>query len=157
MTPDGFWGQLGNRERYLQWASRQLGVKTLDDWYSIERKEFSKLDGMSLFIFCSISSKGLIMRTIIIRCTTGALSLFKEYNSSMIRMLESAYPNHEFLPWKFHVVPMSYWASLTSHQRFFDWASKQLGIVVMDNWYTDASREKIFALGGSCKIVSRTA
>jgi hypothetical protein len=41
----GFWNDVENHKKYMDWAGRELNVKSLDDWYSITPENFGRLEG----------------------------------------------------------------------------------------------------------------
>ena len=47
-TPKGFWNHRNNRQRYLKWLGKRLGVKKLNDWYRVTRLEFEQHFGNQL-------------------------------------------------------------------------------------------------------------
>lgn len=74
---------------------------------------------------------------------------------SRFRLLSAAYPQHEWLPWKFvdGKVPKGYW-DVPAHARvFFDWlAREKLGVNVLEDWYR-VSAESV-ASAGNAGIIS---
>ena len=34
-VPKGFWPELANQRKFVEWAAKQLNVKQMSDWYSI--------------------------------------------------------------------------------------------------------------------------
>jgi hypothetical protein len=65
----------------------------------------------------------------------GCGSILNKYNSSLYLLVSSIYSEYEWLPWKFTLAPINYWNSINNHKRFIDWASKQLNIKDMSDWY----------------------
>jgi hypothetical protein len=93
-----FWSQIGN----------EMGVKNLQDWYSI-------------------SSGKLPLR---------ARSFLRaQYKSSFSAALKSAYPTHQWDIWKFLEVPRGYWDSTENRRSFTDAIGKRLGVNKMEDWY----------------------
>jgi hypothetical protein len=45
------------------------------------------------------------------------------------------YPQYDWLPWKFDVRPQNYWEDKNIRIKFVNWASQQLGIKEMKDWY----------------------
>jgi hypothetical protein len=64
----------------------------------------------------------------------GGGELLKQY-SHPHELLSSVYPEHEWLPWKFEQIPLSYWDNVNNQRKFMDWAGKQLKINEMSDWY----------------------
>jgi hypothetical protein len=50
-------------------------------------------------------------------------------------LLSKVYPDYNWLPWKFAICPPNYWDDLKNRKKFMGWASKQLGIKDMSDWY----------------------
>jgi len=49
----------------------------------------------------------------------GLLSFY--YGSSPSRALQSIYPNHSWMPWKFHDIPKGCWDDIGNQRSFLDW------------------------------------
>ena len=65
----------------------------------------------------------------------GGISLLDKYSGSLLLLLNHAYPNYEWLPWKFDKCPQNYWDDLKNQRKFMDWAATQLNIKEMEDWY----------------------
>jgi len=63
---------------------------------------------------------------------TGILLRFK-YNP--IKAVMAAYPEHEFLPWKFRSVFKHYWKKTENLQALMKWVGSQLNYTCMEDWY----------------------
>ena len=50
-------------------------------------------------------------------------------------LLSAAFPEYEWLPWKFNKCPRNFWDDLKNQRKFMDWAGKELGIKDMSDWY----------------------
>jgi hypothetical protein len=44
-------------------------------------------------------------------------------------------PEYEWLPWKFVRLQNNYWNDVNNQRKFLDWASKELKIKEMSDWY----------------------
>ena len=53
----------------------------------------------------------------------------------IIELVTTAYPEYEWLPWKFVRCPNSYWDDEKNQRKFMEWAGKELGIKEMSDWY----------------------
>jgi hypothetical protein len=40
--PSNFWADTKNKRKFLEWAGKQLGVKTFDDWYKVSTTVLSR-------------------------------------------------------------------------------------------------------------------
>jgi hypothetical protein len=50
-------------------------------------------------------------------------------------MLSSVYPDYNWLPWKFTLVPKNFWGDLKNQRKFLDWVAIQLDIKQPSDWY----------------------
>lgn len=71
------------------------------------------------------------------------------FNHSIYRALCTAYPEHEFLPWKFAHVPKHYWTSRANLTRAMTWAGQQLKCKSFEDWYK-VTRPMLARIG--CKL-----
>src|SRR5580693_3523537 len=89
---------------------QQLGCKELEEWYNITSDAFRQ-------------------------CGDGGL-LDKIFHGSLRKALQSVYPHHDWLTWKFvEAVPSGYWDNMENQRKFMDYLGKQLGFNKMDEWY----------------------
>ncbi len=55
---------------------------------------------------------------------------------SLFEILSIAYPEQEWLPWKFQQsLPNGFWEDLANQRKFIDWAATQFQIKEMSDWY----------------------
>lgn len=75
----------------------------------------------------------------------------REHGGSLYRALSAAYPEVEWLPWKFkhHGVPKNYWKEPANQRKFFDELGKKVGIQTLDDWYDKISKKVVMDHGGS--------
>ena len=59
----------------------------------------------------------------------------KEFNASPTQLLSHAYPEHEWLPWKFEKCPNGFWNDVDNQRAFLTWAAKQLNVKDISDWY----------------------
>ena len=69
------------------------------------------------------------------------------YNGSPSKALQSVYPEHNWMPWKFGHAPKGFWEKHENQREFFDWLGNQLGYHSMDDWY-NVTQEDIHKHGG---------
>jgi hypothetical protein len=69
-APNAFWESVANRRRFMDWASVQLGVKSMEDWERITIDQISKVGGRTMLHY---------------------------HNNSLATCLADLYPSH---PWK---------------------------------------------------------
>ena len=110
MFPNHPWKQnVDNPREFLEKMAGKLNIKEMSDWYKITQKDFSAIEGGSL--------------------------LRSKYNGSISLLLSTAYPEYEWLPWKFVQAPKKFWADNNNKKMFLQWAGKQLGIKDYADWY----------------------
>jgi hypothetical protein len=69
-------------------------------------------------------------------CDIGGKALIDlKYNSSPSQLLAEVHPEYDWLPWRFEKCPRNYWDDMKNQRKFMDWASKQLDIKDMSDWY----------------------
>ena len=86
-----------------------LGYKVMDDWYNVVQEDIFRHGG----------------RTI----------LQQFFNNSPSKALQTVYPQHNWLLWKFQQVPRMFWRSEENHKLYFDWLGHQLEYTCMEDWY----------------------
>ena len=99
---------------FFDWLGKQLEYKHMEDWYKVSKEDFAQHGGKQL------------------------LHVF--YHDSPSKALQSVYPEHNWLMWRFHTTPRGYWKAILQNideQRvIIDWMSKQLCIKRLEDWYT---------------------
>eukprot|EP01122_Echinamoeba_exundans_P016844 TRINITY_DN8668_c0_g1_i1.p1 TRINITY_DN8668_c0_g1~~TRINITY_DN8668_c0_g1_i1.p1 ORF type:complete len:358 (-),score=18.10 TRINITY_DN8668_c0_g1_i1:317-1390(-) len=106
-----FKASIENQRRYVKWLEEMLQIQSLESWYYVEQATIysGRLKG------------------------TGWLEL---YQGNLSRALQSIYPNHEWLPWKFHSgVEDGFWTVAANRNRFVDWVSNELYLKQKEDWY----------------------
>jgi hypothetical protein len=85
-------------------------------------------------------------------CSSGGAGLVRH---SFVLSLREAYPNHDWLEWRFPIVSPDFWNNRDNQLRFVEWAGRKLGYKTLDHWYA-VSREKLVNLGGAwaCEATS---
>jgi hypothetical protein len=53
----------------------------------------------------------------------------------MSTLLTESYPDYDWLPWRFVLCPRNYWDDMKNQRKFMDWATKELNINNMSDWY----------------------
>ena len=74
-SPYGFWDKTENQRAFVEFLCKELQFNAMDDWYRITKRD------------------------IIIN---GGGALLNKHNSSPSKLLESVYPEHKWLPWRFY-------------------------------------------------------
>lgn len=115
------WRKAENCKVFLDWLGNCLGYKQLEDWYKVTTDTILQ---------------------------HGGELLLQSYNGFIIKALENAYPQHNWVLWNFNSVPTGYWGNSNNHRDFFDWSGVKLGYKCMDDWY-NLSKEDIQKHGGT--------
>src|SRR5688500_5103672 len=103
-TPRNLPQQTDNR-RFFDWLGEQLGYKHMDDWYRVTLKDIYKHGG-----------KGILYRC---------------YNGSPSKALQTVYPEHNWTLWRFGRTPKGFWEKSENRRNFFDWLAHHLGFKEM--------------------------
>jgi hypothetical protein len=80
-------------KEFLDLAFSQLGLGSMEDWYTVSLKSVKDLDG--------------------------GLGVLKRHANSLRAALQHAYPGHDWKDWRFKRVPPGFWDSRENRQRFF--------------------------------------
>jgi len=86
-----WWQSLDNQRTYWQWLASAQQWKNFEDYYQATYD-------------LVIANRGS--------------ALMRLYSSSPFRALKSAFPEHEWLPWKFKNTPTGYWEDI-DNQRLY--------------------------------------
>ena len=106
--PKGYWKDINNQKKFLDTISKDLRLKTLDDWYEIPMKDLQDRIGFRL------------------------LSM---YWGSLIQALQTIYPDHPWDITKLHKVSKGYWNDINNQRKLFDSIGRRIGIERLDDWY----------------------
>ena len=111
--PRGFWKNETNHRKYMDWSYEQLGLKSMDDWYQVSQSDLQKYGGYGLLV--------------------------RYYNSCLSTALQTIYPEHTWMLWKFKRLPLGYKDRLeigSSETKFLiEWLGEQLSVSTLDDWY----------------------
>ena len=121
--PKGFWNDVNNVKEYMNWLSDKLNIKTMEDWYKVS-KEVKSIKYIKINYY---KIKDIIENY--------GSSLIKHYNESIINLIKSAYPNYNWLPWKFNHAPKGFWSNENNVKEYMNWLSERLNIKTMEDWY----------------------
>eukprot|EP01114_Cavostelium_apophysatum_P019887 TRINITY_DN6524_c0_g1_i1.p1 TRINITY_DN6524_c0_g1~~TRINITY_DN6524_c0_g1_i1.p1 ORF type:complete len:431 (+),score=67.85 TRINITY_DN6524_c0_g1_i1:54-1346(+) len=117
-----FWKKTDNHRIYLDQVAEELQIIDWESWYHVQPESIVEFGGRSLLEY---------------------------YGNSLIKALETVYPEHSWKTYKFDKVPSGYWKDL-SHQRTFleDVVASKFGIQKPDDWYR-VTNQQIIDCGGS--------
>src|SRR5690348_12861840 len=102
----------------------QLGYEQMEDWYNITLEDVHKHGGQELLA---------------------------NYNS-IPSALQTAFPEHTWMFWKFLRVPHGYWKVTENQRKFVDWLGQKLEYKSLDDWY-NVTQEDIHKHGGTRLLV----
>lgn len=127
-APNGYWEASDNQKVFFEGVATKLGVKELEDWYSVDPMDV-KQEGVSVFT--------------------------QQFGGSLATALQAIYPNHTWHPWKFKQnLPKGYWENNANVKRFLEWVSKELKMADLSGWYF-VTNTKLAQLGGA-NLVSKS-
>jgi len=106
---NNFWDKQQNIDRYIEWLSKKLNIKKMEDWYDITGDLFEKNHGSSL--------------------------LKKKYNYSHTELLIACFPDYNWLPWKFTVTPNGFWINKKNVRWYMAWLENELQLKNLEEWY----------------------
>jgi hypothetical protein len=107
-VPIGFWNSFKNQKKFMDWLGKQLGFIALEDWYKLTTEIIEQFRGSGLL---------------------------QKYNGSIQKTIESIFPEHSWIVWKFRQVPKGFWNNPIHQADYIEWLSKQLCISHLDDWY----------------------
>ena len=117
--PQNFWEDINNQKKFMDWASSELKIKDLSDWYAISHQVIIIRNSTNNKVFTKV----------------GGGSLLSQYSGSLSKLLSQIYPDYNWLPWKFNKGPHNFWADIKNQRKFLEWAGKELRINDMSDWY----------------------
>jgi hypothetical protein len=89
----GFWDSKHNQLLFMEWLGKKLDIKHLDDWYSKQRQDIENNGGSTFLYKCG---------------------------NSILNLLQTVYPDHNWIWYKFKNVPKGYWNKLEKQREFMD-------------------------------------
>lgn len=114
-----------NQRAFLDSIGEKIGVKDgdLTPWYTVSYKTLEDL---------------------------GYNGLFDRYDKSRLNMLRTVYPEHEWLPWKFKMLPLGTERGPELARRILDYVEVELRFSEPSDWYqvtkTDLRRLAVYNL-----------
>jgi hypothetical protein len=122
-VPQYFWHEPAHRRWFFDWLAPQLGITKPHDWYHVTWNSVKKL--------------GVPYLTV------------RDHFFNMSDAISDAYPEHQWYPWRFAMVPKGYWDTKENQRKFFDYAMKELRLKTMEDWEQVTEIELILLGGGS--------
>ena len=105
-VPNGFWDDPKNCRQFIVWLGKRLGFKKKNDWYQVKRTDFKA------------------------NCGGGFIKRFK----TPLFGLKAAYPNHNWIPWRFENVPVGFWKDETNCCWYLNWLGRRLRLKSRTAW-----------------------
>jgi hypothetical protein len=122
-VPRGFWDDIANQRRFLEWIAWKLNIERPEGWYHIQKMDLLRYS---------------------------ASSLFSRYHS-MFYVLSAIYPSYTWFPWKFSHVPEEFWEDPLNQCKYVEWLAHELEIIEPEHWFTVDSN-KILELNGDALL-----
>ncbi|WP_040767800.1 hypothetical protein [Novipirellula maiorica] len=107
-VPQGFWNDLENRRRYMDWLGFKLKIRTPELWYGVSVHDIREHYGTTLLTMCG---------------------------GSIYRMVSEYLPKFPWKPWLFHYTPSGYWEDDKNRKEYLQWLGKELGYRTPKDWY----------------------
>src|SRR5205823_4189896 len=98
-TPKHFWENDSNHRHFFDRLGLQATYKEMDDWYNVTVEVIGDHEGLGL--------------------------LSQHYNSSPSQALQTVYPEHDWMLWRFKHTPKGFLENSSHHRQFFDWLGVQ--------------------------------
>lgn len=117
-----YWDDWKNRRACVDALGEKLNFTCREDWYKTKQSDFKKND-------CG-----------------GIIHYFK---GSIRAILKDAYPEYEWLPWKFHSTTRGFWKDRENRIWYLKWLGKKLTFSNPEHWYKIKRRNFFDNYGGA--------
>lgn len=104
----GYWIKQENRRAFFDDLGKKLGIRSFEDWYSVDAKDVIKNKGARIF---------------------------QTLGPSLGNVLPKIYPEYNWHPWKFNRVYVRFWDDLHQVRKYLQYLGEKLGIKQLDDWY----------------------
>jgi len=140
----GYWTSMDNQKRFMEDLAVHLGfmkhkssdiggVSYLEQWYSVPGGAVTQFGGSGLL---------------------------RKHGGSMFTLLSAVYPEVDWLPWKFKILPVHSWKDTNILHKAVKFLEKELKIKAPDDWYrvtvaqiTEHGLARFFEMNGGLKGV----
>lgn len=122
--PSTYWDNAKNQRTFMDWASTELKIKRMDDWYNIVASDISRLSGVELL---------------------------NRYGGSLFKILKAFHPTHGWQGWRFGHMTEDLWEDRDTQKRFFEWLAGELKLKDLEGWY-HVSATEVNSRGGSAVL-----
>lgn len=107
-VPNGFWKNRDNIRKYIDWLAVELGFETQDDFYKLKPDHIR---------------------------SNGGSGIMHSQDLNVFQILQDAYPEFTWLPWKLNPLPQKYWHEASNHRKYMDWVAEELEVIEQEDWY----------------------
>ena len=115
------WASIETQKLFLDNLYKILNFKSMEDWYSINKK---------------------------VIINNGGSSLLSQYKSSHIKSLQSVYPDYDWNIFLFNAKPKSIWKDPKNERKYFDYIANVLNIKSQEDWYRVEKKQIMNLKGG---------
>ena len=102
------WSDHNNRRSFFDSLTKELNIQKMEDWYKINASQVVK---------------------------RGGDAILSHFRGSLIKALQSIYPDFPWQFWKFKGFPSSMWTDINNQRQFCNWLETELQIKKMEDWY----------------------
>lgn len=107
-TPAGYWSESRNRRDYLRWLEQRLKIRSPEQWYETDAKDFENNHGAGL--------------------------IANHYRGSVLAAAREHRPDFDWKPWLFRRVPNGFWRSPENRQCYYRWLAAREGLQTTQDW-----------------------
>jgi len=142
----GFWNDLKQVRKYVEYLGELLGIKSMDEWYNISKSQILALANAN-----TTNSKLLIKEKNLSQDkekeTWSTIHDLLYQFTSLPKVLMQVFPEKAWDISKFQKVQQGYWLDLKNQRKCLDDIAKDLNINNWTDWYS-VRREDIASRGG---------
>jgi hypothetical protein len=117
--------RLKKQRELLDWVASQLGLEVQNDWYGVTTASITAILGND--------------------------TILQLYGRSLIKMLQSVYPEYLWNPLLFHFLTRDFWVVLQNQKDLFEWICVQLGIEKDEDWLS-VTESDVISVGGKALL-----
>lgn len=109
-VPRAFWADPKNQREFLDWVGVQLGLKSLEDWYSVSLEQLVEYRASRVAVL---------------------------FGDSLSATLRAVYSDHKWLEWLFEskTGKTEFFSSLENQRAYVKWLQEMLDIRTLESWY----------------------
>jgi len=107
-VPKRYWEDLLHQRECFDRLAQQFQVHQPSDWYSLSYADVAQV----------------------------ASGVLGHFNNSLIKALQTVYPEYIWYEWRFNQVPKGFWNDINNLRDYINWLSDQLDIKEFQDWYS---------------------